>query len=64
MNDKNGCSTCEKGQENYETFFSSIMKRELVQYDYRTESGKLFSCVRNTLEECRELRDKWLAKYN
>lgn len=58
--DINGRSTCKPGQENYETFGSKD-KREMVQYDYRTPDGILFSTVAPTLEICRERRDQWIA---
>ena len=61
-NDLNGCSTCQNGQEHYETFYSEIKRKDLVQYDYRTESGKLFSCVALSLNIAREKRDAWLSK--
>ena len=58
---KNGISVCQKGTENYE-YFTPIHrpKQTFVMYDYRDESGKLFSCVKSTLQECRESRDKWI----
>nr|WP_092364122.1 DUF3873 family protein [Enterocloster lavalensis] len=31
----------------------------MMQYDYRAEDGELFSCVRQSLEECRAARDRW-----
>jgi hypothetical protein len=34
----------------------------MVQYDYRTESGKLFSCIAPNLQAARKKRDEWLAK--
>jgi hypothetical protein len=57
--DVNGCSTTEKGRENYETF-KSPKGQTLVQYDYRTINGKLFSCIANSLEEARNKRGNWL----
>lgn len=59
---ENGCSTCQAGFENYETYESRVGRRivKMVQYDFRTEDGELFSCCGRTLEECRERRDKWL----
>ncbi len=60
----NGVSTCtEAGTEKYERFLTGIgrRKRTLVQYDYRSEDGGLFSCIKPTLDECRTERDKWLA---
>lgn len=57
--DKNGVSTTKR--EQYEEYYSHILKRRLVQYDYRDTDGELFSCVADTLEEAREKRDEWLA---
>lgn len=56
--DKNGCSTCPVGEEQYESF--SHRGKKYVQYDYRAESEPLFSCVKPTLEECRAKRDEWM----
>lgn len=50
------------GQEQYESFKSSITRKTLVQYDYRHTDGQLFSCVRPTLEACRKARDAWLTE--
>lgn len=60
-NDVNGCSTTAKGSENYESFYSSVVKKQLVQYDFRSESGELFSCVAANLDLCRSKRDNWIA---
>lgn len=60
---KNGVSTTTAaGQEQYEYFNNTLGRktRRMVQYDYRHTDGVLFSCVRNTLEECRIARDNWL----
>lgn len=58
--DINGVSQCQKGTENYETFYTTIRRKKtkLVQYDYRNEDGELFSCVKPTLTECRKARDE------
>ena len=58
--DENGCSTCQLGKEQHKSF--AHRGKTYFQYDYRTESGDLFSCVKPTLEECREKRDEWLKK--
>lgn len=60
--DKNGCSTCQAGQEHFEIFQSRIGRRTLTiyQYDYRTADGKLYSCCALSLEKCRAKRDKWV----
>lgn len=56
--DKNGCSTCQPGKEQYESF--TVRGKKYVQYDYRTETGELFATVAPTLDKCREKRDQWL----
>lgn len=61
----NGVSTTTTpGQEQYEFFPAGYGKkrRMFCQYDYRSMDGELFSCVRETLEQCREERDAWLQK--
>ena len=55
---QNGISTTAAGEEQFEEF--KMGKTKCVQYDYRTLDGKLFSCVKKTVELCREARDKWL----
>lgn len=60
---QNGVSTTTAfGQEQYESWYNPILKRDLIQYDYRHTDGELFSIVKPTLEACREARDKWLTK--
>ena len=51
-------------QEQYEYFerrTGPMRKKRLCQYDYRDNSGKLFSCVATTFDEARSRRDEWLA---
>ncbi|ROT11494.1 DUF3873 domain-containing protein [Muribaculaceae bacterium Isolate-105 (HZI)] len=59
---QNGISTTQRGQEQYETFYSAHRGKRIsrVMYDYRTEGGELFSSVSPTLAECRNRRDEWL----
>ena len=45
------------GQEQYETFTAA--RNPYYQYDYRHTDGELFSCVKPTLEACRQARDAW-----
>lgn len=60
---KNGCSVCEHGKENYTTFsFSHRPKQMFYQYDYRHTDGELFSTVAQTLEECRIRKNEWLSR--
>ena len=57
----NGVSTTtELGTEQYEE--TEICGRRCVQYDYRHTNGRLFSCVKRTLEMCRVARDEWISK--
>lgn len=62
--DKNGCSACQPGKEQYEAYTMKVRgeSRRMYQYDYRTEGGELFACCSQTLEECREKRDAWLKE--
>lgn len=54
-------------QEQYEFFEVEHLARRgkdatRIQYDYRAENGKLFSCVAKSLEDARAKRDQWLMK--
>ncbi len=60
IRDNAGCSTCPRGQEQFEEFYSELAKGMRVQYDYRTPDGTLFSTVAKTLEDARARRDRWL----
>jgi len=60
--DVNGCSTTQSGQEQWEEYYSEVLRKNCVQYDYRLPTGKLFSCVAPTLNIARERRDKWISK--
>jgi hypothetical protein len=61
----NGISTTtELGQEQWETIkrsYGGRQRKTYVSYDYRHTNGRLFSCVKPTLEACRSERDKWIA---
>lgn len=50
------------GQENYEKYFSAIVKKNLYQYEYRHTDGELFSCIKSSLQLCREAKDIWLKR--
>ena len=49
-----------KGQEQHEAYYSDVLRKNLVQYDYRHTNGELFSIVRPTLEGCRKAKDEWV----
>lgn len=59
---KNGCSFCPAGKENYTTF-KSYDGKKYYQYDFRSINGDLFTCVAPTLQKCREKRDNWFKTY-
>jgi hypothetical protein len=62
---QNGCSVCEKGQEKYvKCILGAFLGKVYYQYDYRHTDGELFSTLQETLEQCREKRDKWLNEKN
>lgn len=48
------------GQEQFEKYQSTVVNRQMVQYDYRHTDGELFSCVAHTLLQARRKRDRWL----
>ena len=52
------------GQEQYEIFTRKVggKAKKYCQYDYRTEYGELFSCIKRTLEDCRAARNRWLSE--
>ena len=61
----NGVSTTTTpGTERYEVFYTGYrsQRKKHYQYDYRHTDGELFSCVTDTLKECRQRRDEWLNK--
>lgn len=48
------------GKENYKKV---IQQREiLVHYTYTSPSGKAFSTIKHSVEECKLSRDKWFIK--
>ncbi len=50
------------GQEQHESFKSSVTRKTAVQYDYRHTDGELFSCVKSTLGACRQAKDNWIKR--
>ena len=49
------------GEERYNTCADKYGK-EQVEYSYRSESGELFSCTSNSLEEAYALCEDWLMR--
>jgi hypothetical protein len=61
--DVNGCSTAVIGKEQYETYSHPNKKGvTLYQYDYRMQTGQLFSCVRESLDKCRAALAVWMVQ--
>lgn len=61
--DENGCSTCPKGEEQWEEIRLPQNRRiKGVQYDYRDGNGDLFSTVAINLAVARNRRNEWLTK--
>lgn len=61
--DNRGCSTCAPGAEQYETFSTRVSGgkyKRMVQYEYRTPAGRLFTCIATDLQTCRQRRDNWM----
>ena len=48
----------------YEVFYTGYRshRKKHYQYDYRHTDGELFSCMADTLSNCRHRRDEWLSK--
>jgi len=62
---ENGCSVCETGKEKYvKCVLGAFLGKFYYQYDYRHTDGELFSTLQETLELCREKRDKWIQAKN
>lgn len=61
----NGCSVCEAGKEKcVKCVLGAFLGTIYFQYDYRHKDGELFSTLQETLEQCREKRDKWIQEKN
>lgn len=48
------------GEEQHEYYKDRVTKKRRCQYDYRDHDGTLFSCIRPSLEACRNARNEWL----
>lgn len=61
MNANGITTTTTAGTERFDVYYSDVLRRELVQYDYRHTNGELFSCVAKSIDACRAKRDKWIV---
>ena len=52
------------GEEIYETYYSKVLKRNVVEYLKRDKNGRLYVTVKPTLKECRETVKKQIIKNN
>lgn len=53
-----------KGRETFSQCYSILLKRNLVQYDYRLDDGRRFMIVASTLAEARRKRNNWIRLEN
>ena len=61
--DIQGVSQTQPGQEQWEEFTTrGLYPKKMIQYDYRTPAGQLFSCVAPSLDHARHRRDAWLTR--
>lgn len=57
---KNGVSTTQgRDQFAYEKYYNKVLKRHIVQWDYRDANGQLHSGTAKTLEEAKEKAAKY-----
>lgn len=51
-------------ERQYEVFYTGYrsQRKKHYQYDYCHTDGELFSCVADSLKECRQHRAEWLDK--
>ncbi|MFR9543607.1 MAG: DUF3873 family protein [Rikenellaceae bacterium] len=62
-NNLGAVSTCPIGEERYKYFDLTPRPRRrgrYIQYEWRSPTNELFSCVAPTLEQCREKREVWI----
>lgn len=50
----------EAGEEQFESYYSEVLRKDLIQYDYRDHDGTLFSCVAPDLATARARKKRWL----
>lgn len=50
------------GEEQFESYYSSTVQKDLIHYNYRSVTGELFSCSSETLEKCRILCKKYAQR--
>lgn len=57
---ENGVSTTKgKGQFAYEEYYNEIVKKNIVQWDYRDINGELHTGTAKTLEEAKQKAGKY-----
>ena len=63
--DKNGCSTCPAGQEQWDQFYIPRFHKKMYQYEYRHPvTKKLFTTIAPTLALARNRRDLFITEEN
>jgi predicted DNA-binding protein YlxM (UPF0122 family) len=51
-------------EEKFETFQSNILKKQMVEYFYRSKDGSLFSTIAKNVDVARSRCADWLVKQN
>lgn len=59
LTEKGVSTTKQKGQFAYEETFNSILKRNVVYWDYRDHNGELHTGTAKTLKEAKEKASKF-----
>jgi hypothetical protein len=57
LDPKNVSNGCEQHE-----YFTASNKKRYCAYDYRHINGKLFFCVKHTLNQCVAARDEWMKE--
>lgn len=51
------------GEEQFESYYSPTVQKDLIHYNYRSLKGELFSCTGETLDKCRILCKKYAQNF-
>jgi hypothetical protein len=52
---------CKVGEEKFKEFHPKG-RGAVVQYDYRSAEGELFSCTGKDIDSCRKKKEDWLSR--
>lgn len=51
-----------RGRERADTYYDRTKHEWMTQYYFRHPDGELFSCLRETFDDCLKERDEWFSK--